>query len=448
MPTNKTKPLACVLLILLMLPGLVLSTENLAALTLDQAIDHALANNPDMAIAEERIGQAQAQLGVALSAFYPLVTARMGFESSNNPARVFAMIVAQRDFQNSDFANINQPGFRDNFRPEITGKISIFRGGQDYYRQQAAKLGIEAAELEQSALRNALVEAVTSTYYANLAAQEADKVAKDSITAITSELEQTRKRYEAGTVLKSDVLSLQVQLSEAEATAITTANNIEVTRTSLGILLGLPATSNFGIASASQLSKPVSGKAPNDLIQQAVGQRPELQAAAKQVAIRERELKTEEAAYLPRADAFVSYGQDSNSVGFSAARDNFTAGVSVEMDLFTGFNVRNRVNAAKRKLAEAKQNEQKIRLNIEQEVKVAALNMQEALARLQVSEAAVAAADEALRLVGEQRRAETVTVTRYLEAEAARNKAHANSIAALYDALSAEAALKKAVGTM
>jgi len=416
--------------------------------TLNQAIDYALANNPDMAIATERIGQAQAQLGIALSAFYPLVTARMGFESSNNPARVFAMIVAQRDFQNSDFANINQPGFRDNFRPEITGKISIFRGGQDYYRQEAAKLGIEAAELEQSALRNALVEAVTSTYYAHLAAQEADKVAHDSIAAISSELAQTRKRYEAGTALKSDVLSLTVQLSEAEATAITTANNIEVSRTSLGILLGLPATSGFGIAPATQLAKPLSAKAPKDLIQQAVALRPEVQAAAKQVAIQEQELKTEEAAYLPRADAFVSYGQDSDGVGFSAARDNFTAGVSVEMDLFNGFNTKNRVNAAKRKLAEAKQNEQKARLAVEQEVKVASLNMKEALARLQVSESAVAAADEALRLVGEQRRAETVTVTRYLEAEAARNKAHANSIAALYDALSAEAALKKAVGTL
>lgn len=446
MPIINHKPLAAALLMMLILPGLGHGADNMAALTLNQAIDYALANNPDMTIAEERIGQAQARLGVALSAFYPTVTARVSHESSNNPARVFAMIVAQRQFKNSDFANINQPGFHDNFRPEITGRISLFRGGQDTYRKEAAKLGIAAAELEQTALRNALVEAVTGTYYANLAAREADKVAHDSIAAIRSELEQTRKRYEAGTVLKADVLSLQVQLSEAEATAITTANNIEVTHTGLGILLGLPATSGFSIASASQLTKPVSGKSVNDLIQQALAVRPELQAAAKQVAIREQEVKTEEAAYLPRADAFVSYGQDSQEPGFSAARDNFTAGVSVEMDLFNGFNTKNRVSAAKRLLAEAQQNEQKTRLTIEQEVKLASLNMKEALARLQVSEAAVAAADEALRLVGEQRRAETVTVTRYLEAEAARNKAHANSIAALYDALSAEAALKKAVG--
>lgn len=46
--------------------------------SLDQAIDYALSNNPDLQVATERIGQAEAQLGVALSAFYPQVTARVG----------------------------------------------------------------------------------------------------------------------------------------------------------------------------------------------------------------------------------------------------------------------------------------------------------------------------------------------------------------------------------
>ena len=65
---------------------------------------------------------------------------------------------------------------------------------------------------------------------------------------------------------------------------------------------------------------------------------------------------------------------------------------------------------------------------------------------MRVTEVSVLAADEALRLVNEERRAEIVTITRYIESEAARNKAQSNTIAAHYDALSAEAALKKAVG--
>ena len=415
--------------------------------TLDQAIDHALINNPDLQIATERIRQAEAQLGVALSAFYPQITAKVGYDHSNNPAQVFSMIVAQRDFGTNSINNINNPGYRQNFRPEIIGKLSLFRGGRDYQNSKAAELGISAAEFERSSVRNALIEAVSASYYAYLAAQEAHKVAQDSISAIASELKQTKLRYEAGTVLKSDVLSLEVKSAEAKDAQIRAANGIELAKISIATLLGLSMEQAFTVASASSLlPEPKLTTSFNDLLELAMTQRPEIKAAANQVEIAQAKLKSEQGAYLPKADAYVSYGQNSQSPGFSGNKDNVTAGVSVEMDLFSGLETKNRVSAAERKAAEARETERKTKLAIEQEVKIAFLKLEEALARIRVTEASVAAADEALRLVNEQRRAETVTITRYIEAEAAGNQAHSNTIAAHYDALGADAALKKAVG--
>ena len=415
--------------------------------TLDQAIDYALNNNPDLQIATERIGQAEAQLGVALSAFYPQITAKVGYDHSNNPAQVFSMIVAQRDFGANSINTINNPGYRQNFRPEIIGKLSLFRGGQDYQNSKAAELGISAAEFERSSVRNALIEAVTASYYAYLAAQEAHKVAQDAILAIAGELKLTTLRYEAGTVLKSDVLSLEVKSAEAQDAQIRAANGIELAKTSIATLLGLSAEQAFTVASvSSKLPDPKLVSSFNDALELAMTQRPEVKAAANQVEISQLQVKSRQGAYLPKADAYVSYGQNSQSPGFSASKDNVTAGISVEMDLFSGLETKNRVSAAERKAAEAREMERKTKLAIEQEVKIAFLKLQEALARMRVTEASVASADEALRLVHEQRRAETVTVTRYIEAEVARNKAHSDTIAARYDALSAEAALKKAVG--
>jgi outer membrane protein TolC len=414
--------------------------------TLDRAIDYALTNNPDLQIAAERIGQAEAQLGVALSAFYPQITAKVGYDHSNNPAQVFSMIVAQRDFNNNSILNINNPGYRQNFRPEIIGKLSLFRGGQDYQNTKAAELGMDVAEFEHSTVRNGLIEAVTATYYAYLAAQEAQKTAQDSISAIASEHKQTRLQYEAGTVLKSDLLSLEVKLAEAQSTEIRAANGIELTKTSLANLLGLPMNQAFTVASSSKLPQPQLKASFNDLLAIAMTQRPEIKAAADQVEISQRRLKSERGAYLPKADAYVSYGQNSQSPGFSSTKDNVTAGITVEMDLFSGFNTRQRVSAAERKVAESREMERKTKLAIEQEVKIAFLNCKEALARLRVTEASVLSAEEALRLVNEERRAEIVTVTRYIESEVARNTAQSNTIAAHYDALSAEAALKKAIG--
>ncbi len=420
---------------------------NSQSFTLDQAIDYALANNPDLQIAEERINQADAQLGIALSAFYPQVSARVGYEQSNNPAQVFSMIVAQRAFEPSNIENINNPGYRGNFRPEIIGKLSLFRGGQDYQNSKAAELGIDAAEFERSTVKNALIEAVTASYYTYLAATEAQNVAQESISSVTSQLNQTTLRYQAGAALKSDVLSLDAKLAEAQEAEIRAANSIEISKGSIANLLGLPNSQAFTVASTfNQLIKPQLTRSFKDFLELAMSQRPEIKAAANQVEISLRKLKSEQGAYLPKADAFVSYGQNSQSPDFSSNNDNVTTGVSVEMELFSGFNTKQRVNLAERKATEARETERKTKLAVEQEVKTAFLKLQEALARMHVTETAVLAADEALRLVNEERLAEVVTVTRYIESEVARNKARSNTVAAHYDALSAEAALKKAVG--
>ena len=414
--------------------------------TLDQAIDYAIANNPDLQIAIQRIEQADAQLGVALSAFYPQVSAKVGYETSNNPAQVFSMIVAQRDFNSNSIANINDPGYRQNFRPEIVGKVSLFRGGQDYQNSKAAALGIEAAEFERSSIHNALIQAVTATYYAHLAAIEAQKNAQNAIVAIESELKQIQLKHDAGTVLKSDVLSLEVKLAEAQESQIRTANGIETAKVNLVNLLGLPSLSVFNISSSSIFNSPKFTPSFNELLEQAMGQRPEVKAAAKQVEIAQYKVKSAQGAYLPKADAYVSYGQNSQTPGFSSSKENVTAGVAVEMDIFSGFSTQQQLRTAELKATEALETERKTKLAVEQEVKVAHLKLQESLARVHVTDLSVQSADEALRLVKEERKAEVVTVTRYIEAEVARNTAQSNSIAAHYDALSAEAALKKAIG--
>ena len=385
-------------------------------------------------------------MGVALSAFYPQVSAKVGYETSNNPAQVFSMIVAQRDFNSNSIANINDPGYRQNFRPEIIGKVSLFRGGQDYQNSKAAELGIDAAEFERSSIHNALIQAVTATYYAYLAALEAQKIAQNSIAAIDSELKQTRIKHAAGTVLKSDVLSLEVKLAEAQEALIRAANGIETTKVNLANLLGLPNQQDFNIASSSIFTPPKLVNSFNELLEQAMSQRPEVKAAANQVEIAQHKIKSAQGAYLPKADAYVSYGQNSQTPGFSSSKENVTAGIAVEMDLFSGFNTQKQVRMAELKAAEATETERKTKLSIEQEVKTAYLKLQEGLARVHVTDVSVEAADEALRLVKEERQAEVVTVTRYIEAEVAKNTTKSNSIAAHYDALSAEAALKKAIG--
>ena len=417
-----------------------------ASYSLEQAIDAALTNNPELNIMQARIEQANAQLGESLSSFYPQIKTSLSYQHSNNPAQAFALIIAQRrlDMQSGNF---NNPGFVDDYRPQVSASYSLFRGGQDYYNSQAAELNSEASELEKSAARNRLVNHVTAAYYGELAAMDANTISQRAIESVQSQLHQTQLGYEAGTVLKSDLLSLQVQLAEAQDAQIHAANAIELAQNMLKTLLGLDANDSFAINPAANKNLPQSPASFEPLLNQALAQHPELKAAEKRVAIAEQQLAAAKAAHLPKADAFVSYGSDSKDLTYNSNRDNLTAGVMVEMDVFSGFATQEKINKAEHQLTAAKESARQSRLQIENELKTAQLKLQEALHRAEVSNTASQAAEEALRLVNQQRQAGVVTVSRYLETQVALEKALSRQVSARFDALRAEAALKQAIGT-
>ena len=417
-----------------------------ASYSLEQAIDAALTNNPELNIMQARIEQANAQLGESLASFYPQIKTSLSYQHSNNPAQAFALIIAQRrlDMQSGNF---NNPGFVDDYRPQVSASYSLFRGGQDYYNSQAAELNSEASELEKSAARNRLVNHVTAAYYGELAAMDANTISQRAIESVQSQLHQTQLGYEAGTVLKSDLLSLQVQLAEAQDAQIHAANAIELAQNMLKTLLGLDANDSFAINPAANKNLPQSPASFEPLLNQALAQHPELKAAEKRVAIAEQQLAAAKAAHLPKADAFVSYGSDSKDLTYNSNRDNLTAGVMVEMDVFSGFATQEKINKAEHQLTAAKESARQSRLQIENELKTAQLKLQEALHRAEVSNTASQAAEEALRLVNQQRQAGVVTVSRYLETQVALEKALSRQVSARFDALRAEAALKQAIGT-
>lgn len=413
--------------------------------SLEQAIDLALANNPELNIMQSRIEQADAQFGESLAGFYPQIKTSLSFQYSNNPAQAFSMLLAQRrlNFAGTDF---NHPGFVNDYRPQVSATYSLFRGGQDYHLSEAAKLGLETSELEKSAVRNHLVNNVTAAFYGELAAMESRKVSQRAIEAVQSQLDQTRARQEAGAELRSDVLSLEAQLAEARDVDIQAANAIELAQNMLKTLLGLAVGDPFAINQSDIKSLPEAPVGFDALLDQALANHPELKAAQNRVEMAEQHLSAAKAAYLPRADAFISYGSDSKNLTYNSNQDNLTTGVVVELDVFNGFATQEKVKRAEHELTAAKEAARQTRLHIENQLKTAQLRLQEALNRVKVSSAGAQSADEALRLVGEQRQAGVVTVTRFLEAEVARDRAQSRLINAHYDALRAEAELKQASG--
>jgi len=414
---------------------------------LDEAIDLALRQNPDVEAATARIDEARARVGEATSAFYPQVTGRLGYVRTDSPAQAFGMILNQRRF-NFDL-DFNDPGATQNVRPEVVGALPLFRGGQDWQRRRAAEIGVEAAELERDAVRNAIAEAVVASYAALLAAPEQVAASRASEQAIRRALEQARAQVEAGTALDSDVLSLEARLSEASENRMRAENAIELAREGLRVLLGLPGDAPLEVRPAF---RDVSiGRLPptlDDALSTAIEQRPEIAAASRAVAVREAEVAAERAAWLPRVDAFGNYGNDSSDLKLAHRTDNWTFGVAAEIDVFNGFRTRERVRAAESRLAAARQAERKARIDATRDVRTAWLGLREVRERAAFSEKALAAAEEALRLVQVQYEAGVATLTRYLEAEAAAAAARSRAIVSRFEVRRTEASLARAIGAL
>lgn len=416
-------------------------------LSLNEAIDLAFAQNPDLTAASARIGQAEARVAEVAAGFYPKLTARVGYDYTSNPALAFSYIVAQRRFAPSaDFGNqINNPGWVENFRPEVIGSINLYRGGQDDYLKQAAELGVKASELEHAALRNRLAAAVTSAYYAVLSAPKQVEVAQRSVRTVDKEMELTRARVAEGAALRGDVLSLEVRSTSARESELQAKNNINLSRSALKTLIG-ESRNELPALDENELPVPVIKGSLLKMFDTAFGQRPEMQAAAHQVQIRQHELDAANGAVLPRVNAYVAYGSNSRTLDPSTYEDNTSLGINAEMDLFAGGAINARISAAERRIVEAQAMEEKTRLEIENEVRQAYSTLEQALERVKVAEAGAAAAEEALRLVNEQYHGGTATVTRYLEAETDRASASLRSIVARFEAQVAEAQLLQAVG--
>lgn len=410
---------------------------------LEEVIALALQRNPDLAMAEHRVAEAEAQLGEALSAFSPQLSARLQYARTDNPALAFAMIVAQRRFRFDQ--NVNRPGPTQDVRPEVSALFPLFRGGQDYFRMRAAERGVEASEGQRAAVRNALVEAASAAYLALLTAPEHVTVATASVAAVDSALAAARHRVEVGAGLRSDVLSLQARLAQAQEAELRARNGVELARAALRSVLALPAEAPLEVRPPVASFEVALDSLPQAL-ERARNQRPELRAAQALVSARENELAAERAAYLPRVDLVGSYGQNATNLKWSSSRDNWFFGASAELDLFHGLRTAQRVRAAEERLAQARSQLENTRLAVELEVQQAFLAWQEARQREQVTRSALAASEEALRLVSEQYRQGAATVTRYLEAEAAHSEAQAREVTARYDARRASVSLRKAMG--
>lgn len=412
-------------------------------LSLLQAIETALQNNPEIDMAVARIQQSEALIDEALASFWPVVSTFMEYMQGDAPSAYLFRTIDQRKLpQGVDF---NDPGWFENYEVGLKAGFNLYNGGRDLLRKRMAETGLEIHELDHQSVENAVIASVIEGYFNVLAAEDFMQIAGESVTTVGTQLKIMRVRYEAGGALKSDVLSLEVRLAQAREGLVRAKNNDRLTIAALANLLGL----NPDAALSCKEDQVVPLELPPDYesgIVQALANRPELQKVRQQIIQARMALDVARAGYFPRLDAQGRVYYDDPGLSFSNDRRNWTAGIILNWDLFTGFSTRARMGKEKAVLEEMMAADRKTTLSIQLDLKTAYLKLAESEARLEVTKASVAQAEESLRLVKKQYEGGSATITRYLDAELARNRARIRTAAACYDREKARAAVGRALG--
>lgn len=377
------------LLAALLLAGPTLLTA--ATWTLDRAVATALEQNPDARAARARAEGAQAMVQQAQSAWLPQFIVSGRYTETNSPMMAFGSILNQRAFNSG--LDFNRPGRIDNLNATGTLAYNLYAGGRATAGRTAARAGAEAADLDLRAAHHRLAAEVVRAVLNLRKAREAVTAVEGGVRAYEAAVAAARARFEAGQLLKADLLSLEVQLAQTREALTSARHGAALAARAFHFVLGQePSTAPVELdaddPALARLAVPDTGD---------FSQRPELLGLEARVRAAEAMVAAARGARRPTVNAFASYQYDQ---GWQTSRhgDSWLAGVSFDLNVFDGGTTAGEIRRRSADLAEVKEMLRKASLGIGFEVEQARLAHASAVERLAVSADAVAQAEESAAL--------------------------------------------------
>lgn len=359
--------------------------------TLDRAVDTALRNSPDTRIARQRVEGAQAVIEQARAAWLPQASVQGRYLETTSPMMAFGSILNQRAFNfGLDF---NHPGRIDDLNATGTVAYNIYGGGRPSAGLAAARSGARAAEQDFLAAQQQLGAEVVKAYLNIRKAREAVVAFEAGVKAYAAAVATARARFDAGQMLKADLLSLEVQLAQTRENLAAARHGAALAGRAFLFVLGLDASSE-AVEVAADDPSPARLTMPDT---HDFSQRPELRGLQERIRAAEAMVRAARGGHLPTVNAFASYQYDR---GWQLKRDadSWMAGVSIDLNIFDGGQASGKVRQSMAEFAQAKEMLRKAALGIGLEVEQARLAHDDAVERLAVTASAVGQAEESAAL--------------------------------------------------
>lgn len=424
-------------------------------LSLDEAIDLALSENPTVKVADLEIERYDYVRKETLGNLYPSLSVSGTYTRAIVKTEISKGLSFGADNTIAASADIALPLIVP----------SVWRTAR--LNQIEMQNAVESAR----ASRIDLVNSVKKGYYNILLAQQSLAVLKASEANVQQTVDDTRLQYEHGLASEYDLITAEVQLSNLQPSIIQTTNSIDVAKRLLKMYMSLPDNVDIELEGSLDDFRDavLSG---NDGLSTDISQNSALRQLDIQADMLEQQLKVAQTSRMPTLSAFGSVsisGNDMERLNFGAmtggsdgststpgttesVKNSFywqhpiSAGIQLSIPIFSGFRNTNKLKQIRNSMAQLDLQRTYLQQSTEVEVRSSINDLLTARETMFANEKTVQQAQKAYDISNTRYKAGAGTILELNTSELALTQARLNYSQAIYDYLSAKADYDRIVG--
>ena len=410
-------------------------------LTLSDAVELALSENPTIKVAE-------------------LEVQRYDYVKRQTWGNLLPQLSATGNYTHSIFKSEMRGGYSFGADNTFTvqGDLTVPLFAPAVYRTMKLNDTQMAAAVEAArATRIDLVAEVKKAFFNILLAEQSLAVLRESEATVQRTVDDTRLQYRHGLASEYDLLTAEVQLSNLKPTILQTENSIGVAKRLLKMYLSIPEDVEIEVEGRldAMRDRVLEG---TDNFSTDISDNSGLRTLELQEEMLARQLRAANAGRLPSVAAFGSATYTGNDMGdpFSPTSNPneptyfwthpISVGVQISIPLFSGLTKMNKSREIKNQISQIGLQRSYARQQVDVEVRTAINDLLTARETMFAQELTVSQAEKAYKISDTRYRAGAGTILELNSAQLAQTQAQLNFSQAIYDYLTAKAEYDRIVG--
>lgn len=402
--------------------------------TLAQAVQSTLTHNPQVTASQQSLEAAQQSLILARAGYAPTVSLNAnGALGTTNASNANALSAPLR--------NVTASG-----TTTIAGNVTVFDNGRTKALVESAQAGVASAEAALRQTQQDLALQAAAQFFTVLGNEGVAAADRQVLAQQQAQFALVEAQVRAGVAPQADVIQAQAQVAQAQVAALNADAQILTAKANLASTMGIDTTTPIEVASPTPPAPQVA-VTPDQVIAAALANRPEIAKANAAVLSAQAGLAT---AYV-NAGPQVNIGLGAGYTPYSTEpvlnnTSSYGLTGTISLPLFDAGRGRAEIAGAQATLKSAQASLASQILAIRQDAYQAYLSAVQAAANVTATQAAKAAADQALAVAQGQYRAGVGTIIGVIQAQTTAAQADVNAASAQYSYESALATLQHAEG--